>query len=286
MIGFLPNFQEEKRLWRKGFKLVIGVDEVGRGSWVGPVVVAAVTFCGGRFSRLPHVAKDARRPPKQILEIYSSSLSERRPPKTTSDLEEISGSAFNSFASGQPPRAFTKFVETLGINDSKALSSQKREQLAEIIKDCSLWSVAEVGVGIINKVGIGKATQVAMRKAVDGLWQMEYGKWNKSNYTLSAIRHKPFVLVDAFNIKYLKGIGIKNQKAIIKGDQKSISIAAASILAKVYRDNLMWRLAKKYPRYGWGRSKGYGTNEHQKAILKYGMTRLHRKQFVKTFLAR
>ncbi|MDP3955217.1 MAG: hypothetical protein Q8Q15_02550, partial [bacterium] len=96
-----------------------------------------------------------------------------------------------------------------------------------------------------------------------------------------------FVLVDGFHVKYLRGIGLKNQKGVIHGDQKSISIAAASILAKVYRDKLMQSLSKqsKYKKYGWGKSKGYGTKEHQKAILKYGLTRYHRKEFVRTFLA-
>ena len=133
-----------------------------------------------------------------------------------------------------------------------------------------MWGVGEVGVGVINKVGIGRATQMAMRKALRRF----------------APQGKVFLLVDAFHIKYLRGIGLKNQKAIIHGDQKSISIAAASILAKVYRDNLMRKLAKIHPQYGWGRNKGYGTKEHQKAIIKYGLTRLHRKKFVETFMTR
>lgn len=93
-----PNFAEEKKLWRKDF-VVVGVDEVGRGSWAGPVVASAVAF-GVGASRSP-------------------ALSE---------------------------------IIKLGINDSKALSSPKRGQLAEIIKECSIWSVAEVGVGVINSV--------------------------------------------------------------------------------------------------------------------------------------
>lgn len=262
-----PNFSEEKRLWRKGFKAVIGVDEVGRGSWAGPVVAAAVvfSFARGPVGFHPHP---------------TSSL--------PASWRVSAGARWGSPAPATPRLSTSKCTMreflNLGINDSKALGSQKRGKLAEIIRECSAWSVAEVGVGVINKVGIGKATEMAMRKAIDGLWQMAYGKWNKNNHTLSAIRQKPFVLVDGFHVRYLRGLGLKNQKAIIRGDQKSISIASASILAKVYRDKLMKKLSKKYPQYGWGRNKGYGTRGHQKAILEYGITRLHRKQFVETFL--
>lgn len=96
---------------------------------------------------------------------------------------------------------------------------------------------------------------------------------------------KFFVLVDAFHIKYLRGIGLKNQKAIVKGDQRSISIAAASIVAKVYRDSLMRRLSVRNSKYRWGVNKGYGTKLHQEAIIQFGITNLHRRQFIKTFLA-
>lgn len=300
-----PSFAEEKKLWQKGLDLVIGVDEVGRGSWAGPVVAAAVAwpfnYVGAkvarqRFFRLPILpvnlaSRETGQSRKVALPRETKFLRGRKgstqklggfpAPYLSSVLTRV----MFSLTSGQSPRTLMEFIEFIGINDSKALSSQKRVKLADIIKECSLWALGEIGVGTINRVGIGKATEMAMRKAVNSLWQMAYDKWSsESNYTLSAICNKPFVLVDAFHIRYLKGIGLKNQKAIVKGDQKSISIAAASILAKVYRDNLMWKLAKKYPRYGWRKSKGYGTKDHQKAILKYGLICLHRKQFVETFL--
>jgi len=285
----LPSFREEKKLWKKGFKVVIGVDEVGRGSWAGPVVAAAVAFGVGR---LPHMAKDVRRPLMKDSKLISSSLKERRPPKTRDNLERIYRPAFYSFASGQPPRHYLSLIENLGINDSKALRSQKRSQLAEKIKECSLsWAIGEVKVGVINRVGIGKATTMAMRKALRQV-QDEFPNV------------KTFVLVDGFHIRYLRGLGLRNQKAIIGGDKKSISCAAASILAKVYRDNLMKKLVREHPQYrwgknkqslfrakgrdiyGWARNKGYGTREHQEAILKHGITRLHRKKFVETFLGK
>lgn len=206
-----PSFSYEKRLWKRGFKYVVGVDEVGRGAFAGPVVVAAVIF------------------PRQIVEIN-------------------------------------------GINDSKLLKPRFREQLVKEIKEKALaWDVTEVGVGVINRAGIGKATAKAMRKTVSDLVQKGYPP--------------DFVLVDFFYISYLQGLGLKNQKPIKNGDQKSFSIAAASILAKVHRDKIMRSLARKprYKVYGWGRNKGYGTKSHQQAILRKGITRFHRKRFIKTW---
>ena len=93
-----------------------------------------------------------------------------------------------------------------------------------------------------------------------------------------------FLLIDAFHVKYIPGVGLKNQEAIIKGDQKSISIAAASILAKVYRDSLMKKLAKKYKKYHWEKNKGYGTRKHIEAIRRFGPTSWHRNAFIRKYL--
>lgn len=127
---------------------------------------------------------------------------------------------------------------------------------------------------------------------------------NQANNITIQQYNNVFVLVDYYHVPYLRGIGKTGQLGIEHGDQKSISIASASILAKVHRDKIMESLNKqfKYKKYGWGRNKqslfrakgrdiyglarnkGYGTSEHQKAILRYGLTRYHRKEFVKTFL--
>jgi len=204
-----PNFSFEKLLWRRGNKYVVGIDEVGRGAFAGPLVVGAVIF------------------PKQIIKIN-------------------------------------------GINDSKLLKPRFREQLAREIKQKALvWDVTEVGVSVINRIGIAKATAKAMRKTIVDSARKGYPP--------------DFVLVDYFYIPYLRGLGLKNQKPVKHGDQKSFSIAAASILAKVHRDKIMRSLSIKYPQYCWGRNKGYGTKMHQKAILRYGLTRFHRRQFVKTW---
>jgi ribonuclease HII len=95
-----------------------------------------------------------------------------------------------------------------------------------------------------------------------------------------------FLLIDAFYIPYVKGLRRKNQKAIVKGDTKSISIAAASIIAKVHRDALMEKIGKRvrYRKYDWINNKGYGTAKHLSAIVKYGTNGYHRRQFVNTYL--
>lgn len=147
-----------------------------------------------------------------------------------------------------------------GVADSKLLKPRQRERLAASIKDTAVcWAVAEISVNHINKQGIGKATQMAFRKAL----------------RLLSVQ-ADFVLIDAFYIKHLNR---KKQQAVKNGDKICASISAASIIAKVYRDKLMKRLHKKYPKYGFAKHKGYGTKLHQEAIRKYGLTRLHRRSF-------
>lgn len=164
-------------------------------------------------------------------------------------------------------------LENLGINDSKKLSANKREKLAPMIKKkARFWAVAKVSVNIIDKKGVVKATEMAVRKTIKKI-STDISRFS-SNYQL-------YILVDAFYIKYLRGIGLKNQKAIIHGDEISLSIAAASIVAKVHRDKLMKKLAKAYPNYRWELNKGYGTHDHIAAIKKHGLTKLHRKLFVR-----
>lgn len=210
----LPDFSEEGQLWKRGFKAVAGVDEVGRGAWVGPVVAGAV--------------------------------------------------------------AFAPQIKNLGmrIDDSKRLKPRERETADEFIRRHALaWGIGEVGPAIINRIGMARATKMAFRKAIKYCAQrLEIGD-----------QRIDFLLLDAFYIPYVRGLRRKHQKAIVKGDTKVISIAAASIIAKVYRDKLMGGWSKKHPEYKWAKNKGYGTREHQEAILKYGITRLHRKGFVETW---
>lgn len=159
------------------------------------------------------------------------------------------------------------------IDDSKRLKHTQRVKSAKWIKkNCLASALGSSPVSYINRYGIVKATHRAFRVAIRELLK-------KVN-----TRSRKYLLVDAFYIKYVREIGLKNQKAIIKGDQKSISIASASIIAKVHRDRLIAKLGnsnKKYRRYGWGRNKGYGTKEHIAAIKKFGATRHHRKLFLR-----
>jgi len=194
----------EKELFRGGFRLVAGVDEVGRGSLFGPVAAAAVIL------------------PQDWLA--------RRPP---------------SWAGA--------------IDDSKLLSPALRAELAAAI----LREAAGVGVGLasaaeIDSLNILRATHLAMVRAVEGLPVPP-----------------DMLLVDGFPIKDVK----YRQMGIPHGDRKSRSIAAASIVAKVFRDGLMRIFAGLYEGYGLDRNKGYGTEEHIRSLKDKGPTGLHRTSF-------
>ncbi len=195
------NLEIEKKAWSKGYELIGGIDEVGRGPLAGPVVAACVVA-------------------RQGVEIGEK-------------LKEV--------------------------KDSKKLSEKKREELFRIIDDNF-----EVGVGIcdkdtIDKINILQASLLAMKKA------------------LSAHNERPdFVLVDG---KMKIPNCVIPQINIIKGDSKVFLIAAASIIAKVYRDQLMIEYDKKYPEYGFAKHKGYGTKFHMEALQKYGPCPIHRTSF-------
>lgn len=186
----------ENELYSKGIKLVAGVDEVGRGPLVGPVVTAAVI--------LPVDFYDER------------------------------------------------------INDSKKITEKNREKLYDVI----MQNAVSVAIGIsdenvIDEINILEATKRAMKESINNL------------------SVKPeHVLIDAVKLD----IDIPST-SIIKGDAKSQSIAAASIIAKVTRDKMMYELDKIHPEYEFGKNKGYGTKKHIEAIYKYGILKEHRKTF-------
>ena len=186
----------ENELYKKGITLIAGIDEVGRGPLVGPVVTAAVI--------LPVDFYDER------------------------------------------------------INDSKKISEKKREMLFDVIME----NAVSVGIGmssekVIDEINILEATKKAMKEAV-------------SNLSV-----KPeHLLIDAVKLD----IDIPST-SIIKGDAKSQSIAAASIIAKVTRDRMMYELDKEHPEYCFAKNKGYGTKTHIDAIYKYGILDSHRKTF-------
>lgn len=157
------------------------------------------------------------------------------------------------------------------VRDSKTVGETERIQLAELIKEHALaWAVAEVSVKEIDAINIRQASWLAMRKAVrDVIAQLGANK-------------KYAVFIDgAFKVGEL-GAGLE-EMAIVGGDGKVLSIAAASLIAKVHRDSLMSGYAKKFPVYGFERHKGYGTAVHIAALAQYGPCAIHRKTFLKNF---
>jgi len=144
------------------------------------------------------------------------------------------------------------------VNDSKKLSHKKRAELAVLIKETCDCGIGEISNKYIDETNILIATKLAMNIAVSKLKFIDY------------------VLVDG-NFT-LPDCPIK-QQSVIKGDSKSISIAAASIIAKEYRDDLMIKLDKKFPEYGFAQHKGYGTKKHLKALKKHGPCSIHRLTF-------
>lgn len=192
----------EKKLFNKGYKLIAGIDEAGRGPLAGPVVAASVIL---------------------------------------------------------PENVFIP-----GLDDSKKLAPEKRDQLYDVISEKAIaLSTGIVDVEVIDSINILNATKMAMETAVRKL------------------APKPeYILIDAVE---LPQFSIK-QKAIIKGDSKSISIAAASIIAKVTRDRILDKLHNEYPDYGFVHHKGYGTKQHVDAIKKYGVCPIHRMSFLKNII--
>ena len=196
MKEIIDNYKYERELNKKGISLIAGVDEVGRGPLIGPVVAAAVIL------------------PKDYK------------------LE--------------------------GLTDSKKLSEKKREYFYEIIKKDAL----AIGIGIINEkrideINIYEATKEAMREAINNL------------------KIKPeHILIDAMPLN----LDIPTT-SIIKGDLLSITISAASVIAKVTRDHMLYEMDKEYPMYDLKNNKGYGTKKHIEAIKQYGITKYHRLSY-------
>jgi ribonuclease HII len=164
-----------------------------------------------------------------------------------------------------PPESLEKAPTLLLMNDSKQLSSKKRELLAAEIKTHCIWGIGEADNKEIDEINILQATYQAMRRAAAQM--LKKAPSLKAN----------LALIDGNRIPI--GLEFKNTEAIIKGDSKSLSIAAASILAKVTRDTYMVELAKDYPHYGWESNAGYGANKHKEAISKYGPSPFHRMSF-------
>ena len=186
------------------------------------------------------------------------------------------------------------------IDDSKRLTPEQREIADKWIRENALaWGIGAISVANINRTGIAQTTKMAFRMAVRNA---NFMLDKKNKYGID------YLLLDAFYIPYIRIIRMPNknakiryqksklnkttvlngkQLAIVKGDEKSFSIASASIIAKVYRDKMMISLSGQYKfkKYNWGKNKGYGTKEHRSAILEHGSTKYHRSQFVQTYFS-
>lgn len=189
------DYYRETLLAERGCKTIVGLDEVGRGPWAGPVVVAGVVLDPG------HIPK--------------------------------------------------------GLTDSKKLSATKRVQLAQQIHETAQVKIVEISVEDVDRMNVLAASLWGMSQAATAL-------------------EADFALVDGNKIP----TDLKcPAEAIVKGDSKSASIAAASIVAKTYRDRLMADLAKEFPGYGWETNAGYGTKLHKNALQNLGVTPHHRRSF-------
>ena len=148
-----------------------------------------------------------------------------------------------------------------GVNDSKKLSEKKREALFDVIKEQALaYSIAFASVEEIEEMNILNAAMLAMKRAVEGLEP-------RADYAMIDGNRMPPLSIEG--------------ECIVKGDAKSMSIACASILAKVSRDRLLYEYDKEFPQYLFAKHKGYGTKAHIEAILKYGPCKYHRPSFLK-----
>lgn len=194
------SYNCENELLNGTTDLVFGMDEVGRGSFAGPLVASAVCF----------------------------------------------------------EKEFKWFKE---INDSKLLTHKKRKQLSKLILKNSISFIEAIDVEIINEFGVGETNRLVFQKLIKKIKK----------------KHKQANIL--FLIDGRKTFEHRNTEFIIKGDQKSISIAASSIIAKVYRDELMKKLGKEYKGYKFTKNKGYGTKYHREALKKHGLSKIHRSSF-------
>ncbi len=164
------------------------------------------------------------------------------------------------------PTINTKLIKLFEkLNDSKQLNEKIREELFELIKENSIFSIVSSSVEEIENLNILQASLLSMKKAC--------------NTVIEQIENNNLIKILVDGNKLIPRTNW-NQEFIIKGDSKSASIAAASILAKVSRDKFMKELAKEFPHYGWESNKGYLTKLHLDAIDKFGITKWHRKKFL------
>ncbi|MCD4704877.1 ribonuclease HII [bacterium] len=200
------NTDLEKGLFQKGYQVIAGFDEAGRGAWAGPIIAACVLLR------------------KEDLEKNKELIAQ--------------------------------------VNDSKKLSSQKREKLFPEIRKNFLGNFGVADNKVIDQIGIQRANVLIMEKA---------SKKFKDQVDIALLDH-----IGGFDNYYQ---GDLEHRIIVHGDAQHLAIALASIMAKVYRDQLMINYAKKYPKYFFEKHKGYGTKKHLEVLQKIGACDIHRKSY-------
>lgn len=266
-MDFQEITQYERKLFNDGIKYVAGIDEVGRGPLAGPFVVSAVILDLKKiFSDDFQKAVENSLINKKTSLENAAIVTNRAVLNTNIMKENRDGviSRYNDALSGKDLENTYKLYGK--IKDSKKLSSKMREILSEFIKKEAIsYSIEVFGPEEVDKLGISELTQRAFFQAIKNL------------------KVKPqYVLTDTFEVVKITK---QNQKNIVNGDNKSISIASASIVAKVFRDSIMIKMHEKYPNYGFDKNKGYGTAVHLKALKEFGPCEIHRKSFepIKSF---
>jgi ribonuclease HII len=243
---------KKKRSFKKfDLKLIIGIDEAGRGALAGPVVAAAVAI---KMSNVKY----------QMSNLY---LKPRTSPPRA----------------GQP-RAENLKIKNFELRDSKKLTPKKREEFYKMLTSHPqiVWATGKAGPKVIDRLNILEATKLAMARAVEKLISNLKSQISKpqpktqNSFKNIGIKDSKIILIIDGNFKIKLNIF---QKPIVRADEKIFLCQAASIIAKVKRDEMMARYHKKFPQYGFGKHKGYPTKLHLARLQIYGLSVIHRLTF-------
>lgn len=270
-MDFQEITQYEKKLYDKGIKYVAGIDEVGRGPLAGPFVVSAVILdlekiFNPDFQKMLSDNVVEKRIELKSVGIKGKNKEMNKKIGGEKSIEDVKKSKEEVYRNNDE-KHFKNFENSENnillykqIRDSKKVTPKRREILSEFIKTEAIsYSIEVFEPEEIDNLGISELTQKAFFQAIKKL------------------KIKPqYVLTDTFEVARITK---DHQQNIINGDGKSLSIASASIVAKVFRDNLMVEEAKKYPEYSFEKHKGYGTKVHIEALMKFGPCKIHRKSF-------
>lgn len=252
-----PDFSSE---YRVGAGLIIGTDEVGRGCIAGPVVAAAVVI------------------PESIIEFSKKAdWSAPRSKPTPKEIRAFLSSMPIHDDAGDCNEALFERPWWSWLNDSKKLNPEFRELLARYVRRYCVHSLGFASPEDIDDLNILRASMLAMRRAVKGVLEQQSER---------AIHFLVDGHLDPFSVRYgsdclewKKTLSKFTVETLVQGDSRSMSIAAASIVAKVYRDAWMARLDKEYPGYGFADHKGYLAPQHLRSVKEKGPCRIHRFSF-------